>query len=270
MKRLNLIVLITVLGIAARGNASTRKESCPKPLSGLERIFVGPTVLALGEVHGTKEIPRLVGDLACNALSLGVPVIVGYEIGGDQQPAFDAFVDSDGGPTARQKLLAGEFWRTPYKDGRQSEALMGLLERIRRMHRAGANIRFAAIERGPHGEDRDKQMADGVAQLRAESPDAIILLVAGSNHTRVNAGYPMGARLRARGIPLVSLAITYQTGTVWTCVNRCGLHEMEGTDRGKKPFIELKPFWHGGFDGMIYIGKISGSPPAVPEGSVAD
>lgn len=270
MNRIGIVAGLAMFAMCGRARASNHPAPCPKPLEGLERVFTGPLVVALGEIHGSNEVPRLVGDMACQAAALGVPVIVAYEIDGGEQPRLDAFLESDGGSAARAELLSGDFWRTPYKDGRQSEALLRLLERIRRMRRSGAKIDFAAVVRGKLGEDRDQRMAEGVVELRDQEPGAIILLVAGNNHTRVDVGYAMGARLRARGVSLLSLNVTYRTGTVWACVNQCGLHEAEGTNRGSTPFIQLKPFGGGAFDGMIYLGKISGSPPAVRTGSVAD
>ena len=44
----------------------------------------------------------------------------GYEIDGADQSGFDAYLDSDGGPAARRKLLAAELWRPPDKDGTSS------------------------------------------------------------------------------------------------------------------------------------------------------
>lgn len=247
--------------------SATAGAACRPPIKGFLPLLAKPIVIALGEVHGTREVPATVEQLACTVTHEGLPLVIGYEIAGSEQPRIRAFVASDGGPSARQALLQSEFWQTPYKDGRQSRGLLHLLDYVRRLRRGGANVDFVAIDTGTPGDDRDANMAAGVLDARAQHPDAVILVVAGNNHTRVDQSWAMGARLRRQGVALVSLNVDHDSGTMWSCINQCGLHAVEGRARGSSAFIELTPAGTQMFDGRLYIGALTGSPPAFPDGA---
>ena len=48
----------------------------------------------MGEVHGTKEIPEFVGELACSFLQSGKKLILGLEIPSDTQEAINTYINS--------------------------------------------------------------------------------------------------------------------------------------------------------------------------------
>ena len=88
-------------------------------------------IILIGEVHGSSEIPAVVGALMSEALACGLHVELGLEM--ELPPAersrMDTFLASDGGAAARAALLRGEHWR--FEDGRASEAVLELVEQAR-------------------------------------------------------------------------------------------------------------------------------------------
>lgn len=256
LSRVAFVLMALLMSTAAQAR-------CPQPPpKGFLPLVARPTVLVLGEVHGTREIPAAVEQLACALTQQQRPLVIGYELDAAEQPRLDAYLASDGGSAARQALLQGDFWRAPRQDGRQSSALLHLVDYVRQLRHRGAAVEFVAVQAaGKPGDDRDASLAAGVAAQRARHPDAVIVVVTAGNHARVDDARAMGSRLRRQGVPLVALKVEYDTGTAWSCVNGCGLHPLEGRARGSVPFVELQPTSRM-FDGRLYVGAASGSPPA--------
>lgn len=111
----------------AKGPAARSAATCPA-IDGLDVLLQPGTTLVFGEIHGTQEIPRFVGDVACRAGPQAL-VTVGLEVRRDEQRRIDAFLASQGAPADTQGLLAGPFWRRTDQDGRSSQAMLELFER---------------------------------------------------------------------------------------------------------------------------------------------
>ncbi len=224
-------------------------------------------MLLIGEMHGSQEIPRLVGALACLARQKQVPVVVALEIPLEEGPRLDAWMASS---ATRAELLRGEFWTRPYQDGRSSAAMADLLEELRRLH-----LRVVPFDpHPPDGKVRDAQMAARLATLRGEVPRSLILILSGNLHNRRSLGVPwdatyqpMGWHLAQRRVALTSLEVTYAKGATWMCEGAeaasCGPHTLAGKEQGAAPVVKLGkqlPY----VDGTLYAGPLSASPPAVP------
>lgn len=120
--------------------------------------------------------------------------------------------------------LDGRFWNAEFKDGRSSEAI----ERVRR-----------------------------------RAPDAVLIVSAGNNHTRVDSTGAAGGILRQRGITLTSLDVVTGGGTVWTCSDGCSVHPFEsGHPASASWHVDMTPIPGHIWDGTIFIGKVSASLPA--------
>lgn len=168
-----------------------------------ELIEPGAVVL-IGEMHGTHEFPRLVGQLVELAVGRGLPVLVGLEVPASEQPAIDAFVGSDGSPAAIEALTASGFWHRPqeHDDGRAGDGLITLFTSARVAAGRGpvrvvafdqpwavegtiATPEQAAIWNTP----RDRFMADTTAEAieswTAEHGEAFTVLLAGNMHSRI-------------------------------------------------------------------------------------
>lgn len=248
------------------------------------QALLASSLVLVGELHGTAEIPAALGHLACQA-AVGRPgetILVGLEIPSSTQPAVDAFLASDGGAQAVEALLAHEHWQREYQDGRSSAAMLDLLEGIRGYRKAGLKIEVRAIDPGRYDSpnDRDAGMASTLSESIESIHPAQTLVLVGNVHSRSLKGYPwnaeadfmpLGAHLRTRYAGLIALDIAVSGGSAWICTSaaasECGPHPQGSRDTpGPLPRIELDPAAAPGtgYDGVLSIGPVTASPPAVP------
>lgn len=287
-----LEALAVELSPTARPLSPEVLKRCGPPVPGMEDVLHPGAVVLLGELHGTKELPALVGRLACHAASAGTPVVVGLEVPREEQVAVDAYMDSDGGEEARAELLHGTFWRRPYQDGRSSVARLELLERLRGWRQAGQPLSVLAFDVRGQGSVRAAGLARRLKWARDRAPAATLLVLVGNVQARVVRGTewdpelsPMGWYLSREGLPVTSLDARFSGGTAWTCqltpeeqlacgegtpVLPRGISREQGIRyEGSAPFVRLLDAdAREGFHGVFYVGPVTASPPAVaPPGS---
>jgi hypothetical protein len=261
-------------------NPSDDALECGPPVRGAEKIVRAGAVVLVGEMHGTEQVPATVGRLACNAAQQGTTtVVLGLEIGAENQPAVDAFLASDGGELAAAELLKASHFAFELKDGRNSQAMHGLLDAIRRWRSQGASIEAVCFDAAPgvatSASERDAAMARTLLDARQQHPAAVVLTLTGNIHNRTVRGapwdknyVPMGAHMREAFPETISLDFHSAGGTAWFCTGmsddlECGAGELDGEDRGTEPFIELLEERNElGFDGLLYVGSTTASPPA--------
>jgi hypothetical protein len=256
--------LIVCAAAAVFACASARAgENCTPPVRGLEPFFVSGSTILVGEVHGSAEIPQLLWSMACSFSHAGAPTVVGMEIPAEEQPRIDAYLASSGSAAARQRLLDGAFWKSEFKDGRSSEAVLGLIEHVRAARRSGVPIDFqAVVDHTPNGA-YDADIARGIDRVRRRDPDAVMIVSAGNNHTRVDSAGAAGGILRQRGITFTSLDVVTGGGTVWSCGDGCKVHDFEsGHPASATWHVDMTPIAGHIWDGTIFIGKVSASLPA--------
>ncbi len=245
--------------------------------------LTGPgAILLVGEMHGTAQVPELVGRMVCHAADAhNATVILGLELASDNQQAVDAFLMGDGGDESVVALLEAPHFASSTKDGRNSAAMVNLLVSLRVWRAAGGRIIVVCFDapagRGTSAAARDEIMASTLLAAHRDRPMSTLVVLSGNIHNRTVPGVPwdasfvpMGAHLRQAFPALVSLDFRSAGGTFWACMgspngeSTCGIHQGKGTDRGSNPFVEL----HGerderGFDGVLYVGRTSASEPAV-------
>lgn len=186
MKTLSALLAMLLLGAAAPPARRATPACAPVPGAAPLLAMAERRYFIVGELHGTAEIPVLFGDLVCQAAA-GGPVTVGLEMAAESQAALDAWLTSDGGPDARAALLRDRFWR--FGDGRASEAMLGLLERLRSMKAAGAPIRLLAfvpaVAPAATQTPYERAMAANWARALADAPGTRLLVLVGNIHSRV-------------------------------------------------------------------------------------
>ena len=209
--------------VARAAPPAPRRPACARPVAGLDGQLKAGAILWFGEVHGTEESPRFVGDVACRAAAAG-HVQVGLEIAGDEQARIDRYLRSAGSPADRAALLDGPFWHQ--HDGRSSTGMAALLERLRVLRAAGAAIYVVAYD-VPEADDRDTAMAEVIARRR--DPSAVFVGLSGNIHSRRTKGtpwnpelVPMVAQLVARGLPLTTYDVEWNGGAFWACTTDSG------------------------------------------------
>ena len=262
--------------------ASGEAPAC-RPIGGLDEVLKPGKILLIGEMHGTAESPAFVSDLACHAAKAGRPTTVALEINRSESPRVEAYLASKGLPEDRAALVQGSFWNNQPRDGRNSEAMLGLLDSLRKLRQQGASVKVEVIDPGPgnykDGPDRDRQMAANLAAAVERSPHSagdVFVSLTGNLHNRIVRGWSnnpdyewMGYILRQKYADrLVSLNASSTGGTAWVCFdasgNDCGPQPMKGREETGGPRITLHPRDDSGYDGTYFIGAMTASPPAVP------
>src|SRR5215813_8723570 len=291
MPRGSWVLVLSTLGVAAAACRSVQRTgpspaagegalSCSSPIAGADAVLVPGSLVLLGELHGTTEVPRFVVDLACQAASRGTVIDVGLELFLEEQRRIESFLASAGTTEDFQALLEGEFWRRPYQDGRSSRAMLDLLDGIRHLKRSGARIQVFLFDRAKPGPNRDADMAKSILEVVAGKQADLALVLTGNLHAKTTekivAGstefVPMGFELVKAGARVTSLNSAHPPGTAWICqgsgAEACGSHQMGGKPRGDSRFIELYKSG-AGYDGIFYVPSLTASPPAHASGSTA-
>jgi hypothetical protein len=231
-------------------------------------------VLLIGEIHGTAETPAAVADLAQQMATVENPLIVGLEIWRGEQAAIDRFLGSAGTYEDRAQLLASEFWTRDYQDGRSSEAMVELLDRLRALA-LKAPVSVVAFDADPSadpdGAARDQAMAERLAEALDAEPEARALVLAGNFHTRVQASAPWDPEHRFMGHRLIdyqpySLEIMGIGGSAWICTGA----ETDSCKARDLPENTLQPgltlgdeIGERGHHGVWWLPAVTASRPAV-------
>jgi hypothetical protein len=248
-------------GCPARSNATL---SCGPPIPGLAPLLEPNRVLLFGEIHGTKEIPAFVAEVACQALAAGLPLLVALEVPRSTGEAMDLYVRGDGSPAERARLLQDRHWRPDIADGRSSQAMLALVDRLRQLFAGGGRIVVIGVQQGSEAGG-----ARAIGEARQRNQGSLVLALAGNYHTCVSAtcapyrgfGYILVEELR---VPALSLNALTSGGSFWggSGVRHLG-SGRPAASRAKIPRVELWPEPRSGFDGVFVIGSITPSPPAV-------
>ena len=256
-------------------------EDCP-PIDGLDGLLGEEArVLLLGEIHGTVESPAFALDVACHAVTAGLPVVVGLEQPPAGQAAVDRFLDSSGTPENRQQLLAGSFWQASYQDGRASWAMFDLIDGLRRLRARDAAVEVTLFDasgaRG--GQQRERDMAANLARAIDLAPEALTIILTGNQHSRITRGgardseyEPVGYLLRQQfsTSELTSLNAGHGGGTAWICAPSCGVATLSGSLGQQNWAVEIDEATRpAGHHGRYHVGHLTASRPAnsLPESS---
>ncbi|PTL80596.1 hypothetical protein [Vitiosangium sp. GDMCC 1.1324] len=264
---------------AARQEPGNVSIECGMPIIGLAGRAQRGSVMLLGELHGTREVPRFVALSACQVSARGIPVTVGLELPVEEQERVRRFIASDGSAQEHALLMESPFWRSPYPDGRSSEAVAQLLEQLRWLRAQGLDVKVFVFDHPElQGEAREAAMAGSILSQVEAGAERFFVIATGNVHPRIlpgvpwDLGYrPMGYMLARKLSSLVSLDVAYDSGTAWICsvgeTLECGERSTKGKNNGDRYFISFfeQPN-ESGFHGVFYVGPVSASPPAVRPG----
>lgn len=269
MRRFGLILTAVSL-MGGTAVARTPKSTCT-PVAGAGALLAPEAHVVVGEVHGTVEAPRLVGELACLASRQG-PVRVGLEIPEAERDALAGYLASRGTSADRATLLRGSFWTDRYQDGRRSQAVLALLEALRVLKHNGGDVAIEPYDGSDadNGNDRDAAMAKRLAAAFGRAPKATFVVLTGNLHARKTPGRFkrafMAARLVEAGATVTTLDGRYGAGTAWVCAGgspeSCGPAAF-GTGAGASAdAVTLARSEDGAYDGTFDVGPATFSPPA--------
>ncbi|WP_269715007.1 hypothetical protein [Caulobacter sp. NIBR2454] len=219
-------LLLTAVAACAllAGNAVAKPKLDCTPLAGAEALQArAPDFVIFGEAHGTQELPAAFADLACAYASSG-PVTIGVEFLPAEQAAMDAYMASDGGAAARAALLASAGWGDPY--GRASQAIFQVIDRVRQMKAAGADVTLVAFDHPSEtpgtSDARESGMAKLLLKAKADRPNAPVLALTGVGHAGKSAWSSFNPPFPSMSQHLPAdrtVAVTFVRGggEVWGC-----------------------------------------------------
>jgi hypothetical protein len=261
----------------------SKASSCAK-IEGVKRLLGRNRVLVLGELHGTQESPAFVGEVVCQAAASGYSVTVGLELLESEKRGVEAYLASAGGEADRRSLVFGAAWSADYQDGRTSQAIVELLDRLRSFRTAGHKIEVELFDRGGwrSGQERDRLMAEALAEVLETAASDIVVILTGNIHSRVVRGtgwdenyQPMAYLLTSLTTrDLVSLDVAHAGGSAWICngstPSSCGVRRIGGGGKESGMSIELgvEPSATG-HHGRYQVGTLNASPPAAAEMAAA-
>jgi hypothetical protein len=255
---------------------------CGLPIIGLAPQVKRGRVLLLGELHGTQEVPHFIAQSVCQTVASGTPVTVGLELPVENQERVATFIRGAGTEDDWLKLMEAPFWRSPFPDGRGSEAMANLLEQLRRLRAQGLDV-DAFVYDSPKlkGQPHEDAMAETVLSHVRKTPERFFLVVSGNIHSRTRKGLPWDASYRPMGLLLsqrhkdvVALDMAYDSGSAWICSVdergqelECGVKPARGKDNGDRYFVHLFGKTNEtGYHGVFYVGPVRASLPAVSQG----
>ena len=239
----------------------------------------GKQLVLLGELHGTRETPYLVGQVIQHLVAQGETLVLALEIARQEQADVDRYLDSSGDAQARAQLLSARHWQDASHDGRDSQSMLQLIERVRVMRKAHAPVQLVLVddlEGFRSGGNRDELMARHLRAAIARNPGARMLYLAGNLHARVRP--PAQKMLDRDGKPIEllpsagqqlsdlapwSVRIDAAQGNAWFCGHKgCGVNPL--LDRGAQHSANLE--WMGpqeGWDAQLLLPRFTASPPAI-------
>jgi hypothetical protein len=239
---------------------------CSSEVDGLAPLLRAGAVLLFGEIHGTNEIPDFFAEVACHASARGLPLIVGLEVADVDISAIRGYVRSEAQAQQRAELLAAPHWRPAFADGRSSEAMLRLVERLRVLSVGGASLELVSVQAGG-----EAGAARTIAEARSARPDGLVLALAGNNHTCVSDDCSpyrgFGWHLvHDHGLEVTSLNAHTTGGSFWGVTrNARGLNHLgERQASGGRARWRVETFAErkDGFDGLFHVGQITASFPA--------
>jgi hypothetical protein len=247
---------------------------CGPPIEGAEPVLQAGGLVMLGELHGTQQIPAFVADLACQGAVRELAVRVGLEIPRSEDEALAAYLTGSGAAADRAALLDAEHWQRPDQDGRSSEAILALIDRVRALRQGGLDVDLFAFDASSWADwnERDAAMAARILGRATAEPEALVLTLSGNLHNRTVQGLPwdpnavpMGVLVQRARPDGISLDVRHAGGTAWICQQEgCGVARLAGGAAGTGRRIELRAEPDElGQHGTFSVGPLEAAPPAV-------
>ncbi len=241
-------------------------------------------LVLLGEMHGTQETPALVADLVEQNVGgheprADDPIVLALEITSNDQPDVDRYMASNGTPADKTALLAGSHWQDAMHDGRDSQAMSGLIERMRQLKSAGADVSIDLFD-APGSGDRNERMAEHLRALVRHAPRASVLVLTGNVHAMTTAPPwkmfddgkeikpPMTAGRYLADLHPLSINIVAGGGDAWNCSGRdCGVHPIYGPGTQREATLAFADPSESAWDATLTLPRFTASLPAVSTAS---
>jgi hypothetical protein len=265
-----LVIWVSCITDAA-ASSTARNEACDWSAEVPSTVAEARLVI-FGEIHGTNEIPALVGEFACWRSAQSQDIILGLEIHQAEQQAIDTYLSSAGTMADQERLTSGDFWKR-IKDGRSSEAMLRLIDRVRRLQGGPGAVGIVAFDSGRYDASREAAMAENLQASMRMHPHYRFVVLVGNAHAAKDSASPAAdssSEHMAQKISSerpITINAEYLTGTAWLWapapagggVNKVGGWRKADTPAGFHMGVAGMP----GFDGSFALGSITASLPAV-------
>ena len=225
-------------------------------------------IIAIGEMHGTREVPLFVLKLAQQLEKENKPLTVALEIGSNYQQVMDEFITNGD----FEKLTQLDDFT--YPDGRSSIAMGELIKGLREIRTL--KILCFDIPAGTSPSlNRDSLMA--VNLIKNYQGEQMIILT-GNLHANLKEGYWKPGfksavfylnEIAQINDQLLSLNTCFGGGTIWNCMQD-GCHEREAPSNAELKqhaatnymgvYAKAHP---SGYSGYIYFDNVTASRPLV-------
>lgn len=224
--------------------------------------------IVVGESHGTQEMPKFAGELACHFVKSGETVLLGLEMPSSLQTAINAYHASEGSIEQKRELLRHPFWMYTADYGMASQAIFELLELSRKLKMQGFDIKPFAYDESlkdraeklsPNEKSdfvRDFQMAHNIALRSAQYENARLIILSGNNHVRKNQSSSMVFYL-SKMQSIFSIGFSDLGGTAWQCTGKTRELVSCGSQHVKASVGDAEEY-----DAVVQLGLLHASPPA--------
>lgn len=263
--------------IAMLAAAALLASSACSPPSGAEALW-NPDYrfVIVGELHGTVETPAAFAQLVCAAAEQGA-VTVALELPTAMQPQLDAFLEATDDVGAVAILQSTIFGSVEMADGRTSLAMVEMMQAIRHLKAEGRDVTIRAFQpsnRRPASFDQnyyELDMAVELTRAAVERPESRVLVLVGNIHaskTRFDRFDLMPAASHLPRKETVTLNVAQQGGQAWNCqADGCGPHGLMVRYDAEARGVIMGPVSEGAWDGVLALGPMTASVPAVEERS---
>ena len=299
---LGLIISFLLLGCAKENTSFSKKAeqmTCPS-IHGVDKLFSndGPKFIIIGESHGMKEPPAFIEALLCHSLSQGLNTGLALEFG-NELGRYETYLKSEGSDADKAIFYDDWSWKGDFTDGRSSEAMMKLIDKVRLQKLSGQKLRVTLFrpeylksenyaDRNSYSQAFEEESAKNIFD-GSQNIDKTIVLV-GNFHARrgrfefKNISYEHMAQHMPPPNTL-TFNVVYRSGTSWSCrgpePSDCKEYKIGGvvnpnSSLGQSDEFriiynadedEIAPFagvryrknW---YDGVVYVGSATASPPA--------
>jgi hypothetical protein len=252
-----------LLTVVCAFSTSTQQQAQQASSFSLGAIPRQQTILLVGEVHGTVEIPRLFSTLvkvaaAGRSKSIGVGLELPFTLQAIMDDAVHGHFSRD---VLRERFTTAPEWQK-INDGRTSEAMLDLICDIAT---TAAPSQVSLFFFDTQVSDRNQTMAEHIATRLRERGYDLTLILTGNVHANRARHYPglpsirpMGWDLAQKGFVVRSFDTRYSGGNAWACIEKtCGVHQLKAykmKDERPTPPDE-------GFDDILFVGAINASLP---------
>lgn len=200
------------------------RKPLPKDFFGLTDFFKMKKVVLIGEMHGTRTVPDLFGNIVASVTDSKSKTLAILEIPQGSQSSIDGFLKSND----ESILKADPFFTRSFQDGRSSKAMVALLQRLAKL----PNTTVLCMDpmtgfNTMSGQDRDTGMATFINSNRTGFDHTFVL--SGNIHSSTALGTPwdkayrpMGYELKAmakdlRDDELLNVLVRYGKLDAWNC-----------------------------------------------------